>query len=273
MPLWNTSVRTLKWTATRYRETFSLDLIIIIIIHMLLDKIVGDGVVTGRGLVHGRPVYVFSQDFTAYGGSLSKTHAAKICKIMDQALQNGVPVIGLNDSGGARIQEGVDSLAGYADIFLRNVQASGVIPQISLILGPCAGGAVYSPALTDFIFMVQDTSYLFVTGPDVVRAVTNEQVTQEQLGGAHAHTTKSGVAHGAFENDMVAIKRIRELLSFLPSSNRDSPPRHPPEDPIDRPDPVLRRLVPWNSAEAYDMKEAIRRVPHAPVHPPLLMLM
>jgi propionyl-CoA carboxylase beta chain len=205
-------------------------------------------------------VYVFSQDFTAFGGSLSKMHAAKICKIMDQAMQSGVPVIGLNDSGGARIQEGVDSLAGYADIFLRNVQASGVIPQISMIMGPCAGGAVYSPALTDFVFMVRDTSYLFVTGPDVVRAVTNETVTQEQLGGATAHTVKSGVAHGAFENEIVAIRKLREFLSFLPSSNREAPPIRSPEDSPTRSDPVLKHLVPWNSTEAYDMKEAIRRI-------------
>lgn len=221
---------------------------------------VGDGVVTGHGLVNGRAVYVFSQDFTAYGGSLSKAHAAKICKIMEQAMQNGAPVIGLNDSGGARIQEGIDSLAGYADIFLCNVQASGVVPQISLIMGPCAGGAVYSPALTDFIFMVQDSSYLFVTGPDVVRAVTNEEVTQEQLGGAPAHTTKSGVAHGAFENEMVAIKRVRALLSFLPSSNREGAPRRLGGPPADHGDPALRHLVPWNAAEAYDMKEAVRRI-------------
>lgn len=190
-------------------------------------------------------------------------HAAKICKIMDQAMQTGAPLIGLNDSGGARIQEGVDSLAGYADIFLRNVQASGVIPQISLIMGPCAGGAVYSPALTDFIFMVKDTSHLFVTGPEVVKAVTNESVTQEQLGGAEAHSMKSGVAHGAFDNEMVALKKIRELLSFLPLSNRDSLPVNgilKEEDSPDRRDPVLKHLAPWNSTEAYDMKEVINRV-------------
>lgn len=209
----------------------------------------------------GRPVYLFSQDFTAYGGSLSRMHAAKICKIMDQAVLVGAPVIGLNDSGGARIQEGIDSLAGYADIFLRNVQASGVIPQISLIMGPCAGGAVYSPALTDFVFMVRNTSHLFVTGPDVVRAVTNEQVTQEQLGGADAHTVKSGVAHGAFENEIVAIKGLRELLALLPSSNRDAAPiLRATEDAPDRQDPVLKNIVPWNSAEAYDVKEVIRRI-------------
>lgn len=224
------------------------------------NKIVGDGVVTGHGLVNGRIVYVFSQDFTAYGGSLSRTNAAKICKIMDQAMLVGAPVIGLNDSGGARIQEGVDSLAGYADIFLRNVQSSGVIPQISMIMGPCAGGAVYSPALTDFIFMVRDTSYLFVTGPDVIRAVTNEDVTQETLGGAEAHTIKSGVAHGAFENEMVAIKKLRELLSFLPSSNREKAPIKISDDPIERRDPVLKNLVPWNSTEAYDITEVIQRI-------------
>jgi propionyl-CoA carboxylase beta chain len=227
---------------------------------MSTNKIVGDGVITGRGLVGGRPVYVFSQDFTAFGGSLSKTNAAKICKIMDQAISAGVPVIGLNDSGGARIQEGVDSLAGYADIFLRNVQASGVIPQISLIMGPCAGGAVYSPALTDFIFMVRDTSHLFVTGPDVVRAVTNENVTQEELGGAEAHTIKSGVAHGAFDNEIVALKKVRELFTFLPLSNRERSPTRIPEDTSDRIDPVLRNIIPWNPTEAYDVKEVVQRV-------------
>ena len=195
------------------------------------QKITGDGVVTGHGTINNRLVYVFSQDFTAFGGSLSKTHAQKICKIMDQAMLVGAPVIGLNDSGGARIQEGVDSLGGYADIFQKNVLASGVIPQISLIMGPCAGGAVYSPALTDFTFMVRDTSYLFVTGPDVVKAVTNEQVTQEELGGAGPHTTKSGVAHLAFDNDIEALARLREFMDFLPLSNRhDIPIRRTDDD-------------------------------------------
>ncbi|KAK9760800.1 hypothetical protein K7432_014801, partial [Basidiobolus ranarum] len=191
------------------------------------SKITGDGVVTGHGKVNGRLVYVFSQDFTAFGGSLSKMHATKICKIMDKAMLVGAPVIGLNDSGGARIQEGVDSLAGYADIFQKNVEASGVVPQISMIMGPCAGGAVYSPALTDFTFMVRDSSYLFVTGPEVVKAVTNETVTQDELGGAKTHTIKSGVAHNAFENDMEALAKLREFVDFIPLSNRESSPvRH-----------------------------------------------
>lgn len=215
---------------------------------------------TGSGTINGRTVFVFSQDFTAFGGSLSRTHAAKICKIMDKAMMVGAPVIGLNDSGGARIQEGIESLAGYADIFLRNVQASGVIPQISLIMGPCAGGAVYSPALTDFTFMVKDTSYLFVTGPDVVKAVTNESVTQEQLGGAETHTKVSGVAHGAFENEIVALKKIRELISFLPSSNQHAPPDVPDVSETPDEDPVLNHIIPWNANEAYDMKEVIQRI-------------
>uniref|UniRef100_A0A8C6WZN0 Propionyl-CoA carboxylase beta chain, mitochondrial n=1 Tax=Neogobius melanostomus TaxID=47308 RepID=A0A8C6WZN0_9GOBI len=185
------------------------------------NKFPGDSVVTGCGRINGRLVYVFSQDFTVFGGSLSGAHAQKICKIMDQALTVGAPVIGLNDSGGARIQEGVESLAGYADIFLRNVLASGVVPQISLIMGPCAGGAVYSPALTDFTFMVKDTSYLFITGPDVVKSVTNEDVTQEELGGAKTHTTVSGVAHRAFENDIDALLNLREFFNFLPLCNKD----------------------------------------------------
>ena len=192
--------------------------------NMQNQKITGDGVVTGYGTISNRLVYVFSQDFTTFGGSLSKMHAQKICKIMDQAMLVGAPVIGLNDSGGARIQEGVDSLGGYADIFQKNVLASGVIPQISLIMGPCAGGAVYSPALTDFTFMVRDTSYLFVTGPDVVKAVTNEQVTQEELGGAGPHTAKSGVAHLAFDNDVEALAKLREFVDFLPLSNREKVP-------------------------------------------------
>ncbi|KAJ3220122.1 hypothetical protein HDU67_006878 [Dinochytrium kinnereticum] len=224
------------------------------------QKITGDGVVTGYGTVNGRLIYVFSQDFTAYGGSLSKTNAQKICKIMDQAVMVGAPVIGLNDSGGARIQEGVDSLGGYADIFLRNVLASGVVPQISLIMGPCAGGAVYSPALTDFTFMVRDSSYLFVTGPDVVKAVTNEEVTQEELGGAKAHTTKSGVAHLAFDNDLEALAKLREFIDFLPLSNREAVPVRPTHDPIARDDPVLNSIVPADSTKAYDIKDVIRRI-------------
>ncbi|KAI9106115.1 carboxyl transferase [Phlyctochytrium arcticum] len=224
------------------------------------QKITGDGVVTGHGTINGRLVYVFSQDFTAFGGSLSKTHAQKICKIMDQALLVGAPVIGLNDSGGARIQEGVDSLAGYADIFQRNVSASGVVPQLSLIMGPCAGGAVYSPALTDFTFMVKDTSYLFVTGPDVVKAVTNETVTQEELGGAKAHTTKSGVAHAAFDNDVEALARLREFVDFLPLSNRHEVPVRVTEDPVTRADAALDTLIPSDSTKAYDIKDVITRI-------------
>ncbi|KAI9207720.1 carboxyl transferase [Polychytrium aggregatum] len=224
------------------------------------QKITGDGVVTGSGTINGRLVYVFSQDFTAFGGSLSKTHAQKICKIMDQALLVGAPVIGLNDSGGARIQEGVDSLAGYADIFQRNVMASGVIPQLSLIMGPCAGGAVYSPALTDFTFMVRDSSYLFVTGPDVVKAVTNEDVTQEELGGAKAHTTKSGVAHLAFDNDVEALSKLRQFVDFLPLSNRSQLPSRPTDDPVDRLDEALDHIVPADSTKAYDIKDVIARI-------------
>lgn len=229
-------------------------------------RIVGDGVVTGNGLIYGRPVFVYSQDFTAFGGSLSRMHAQKICKIMDQAMASGIPVIGLTDSGGARIQEGVDSLAGYADIFLRNVQASGVIPQLSLVMGPCAGGAVYSPALTDFIFMVRGTSHMFVTGPEVVKAVTGETVSQEQLGGADTHTARSGVAHGAFPNELVALKKLRELYTFLPLNNRSPSHAH---GTTDNPavgsanlaaDPVLRHLVPWNPSEAYDMRDIILRL-------------
>ncbi|KAI9343994.1 carboxyl transferase [Obelidium mucronatum] len=224
------------------------------------QKITGDGVVTGHGTINGRLVYFFSQDFTAFGGSLSKMHAQKICKIMDQALMVGAPVIGLNDSGGARIQEGVDSLGGYADIFLKNVLSSGVIPQISMIMGPCAGGAVYSPALTDFTFMVRDSSYLFVTGPDVVKAVTNEEVTQEELGGAKAHTTKSGVAHLAFDNDIEALARLRDFVDFLPLSNRAEVPVKPTNDPISRIDPVLNTIVPADSTKAYDIKDVIERI-------------
>jgi propionyl-CoA carboxylase beta chain len=220
----------------------------------------GDGVVTGWGTVNGRQVYVFSQDFTVFGGSLSETHAEKICKIMDMAMQIGAPVIGLNDSGGARIQEGVASLAGYADVFQRNVLASGVIPQISVIMGPCAGGAVYSPAMTDFIFMVRDSSYMFVTGPDVVRTVTNEIVTAEELGGARTHTTKSSVADGAYENDLVALSEVRRLVDFLPLSNREKPPVRPFFDAVERGDTSLDTLVPANANTPYDMKELILKV-------------
>ncbi|KAJ1669514.1 hypothetical protein GGF38_002200, partial [Coemansia sp. RSA 25] len=227
---------------------------------MSAQKITGDGVVTGVGKVNGRTTYVFSQDFTSFGGSLSRTFAAKVCKIMDRALQVGAPVIGLNDSGGARIQEGVDSLAGYCEIFQRNVLASGVIPQISLIMGPCAGGAVYSPALTDFTFMVRGTSYLFVTGPDVVKAVTNETVTQEELGGAQPHTRKSGVAHDAFDNDVVALASTRELLSYLPQSNREPAALRFTADPVDRADAALDTLVPSDSHTAYDIKDAVGRI-------------
>ncbi|MAN57164.1 MAG: methylmalonyl-CoA carboxyltransferase [Paracoccus sp.] len=220
----------------------------------------GDGVVTGWGTINGRMVYVFSQDFTVFGGSLSETHARKICKIMDMAMQNGAPVIGLNDSGGARIQEGVASLAGYADVFQRNIMASGVIPQISVIMGPCAGGAVYSPAMTDFIFMVKDTSYMFVTGPDVVKTVTNEVVTAEQLGGASTHTRKSSVADGAFEDDVEALSEIRRLFDFLPLNNRDKAPVRPFYDDPDRIEDSLDTLVPDNPNQPYDMKELIVKV-------------
>ncbi len=221
------------------------------------DHIPGDGVVTGYGTVNGRLVFVFSQDFTVFGGSLSETHAEKICKVMDQAMKVGAPVIGLNDSGGARIQEGVDSLGGYADVFQRNVLASGVVPQISLIMGPCAGGAVYSPAMTDFIFMVKDSSYMFVTGPEVVKTVTHEEVTAEELGGAVTHNTRSGVADLAFENDVEALMMTRRLVSFIPSSNRDKPPAIPAHDPADRMDMSLDTLVPANPNQPYDIKELI----------------
>jgi propionyl-CoA carboxylase beta chain len=224
------------------------------------QKIPGDGVVTGSGTINGRLVYVFAQDFTVFGGSLSERHAQKICKIMDMAMKVGAPVIGLNDSGGARIQEGVASLAGYAEVFQRNVLASGVIPQVSLIMGPCAGGAVYSPAMTDFIFMVKDSSYMFVTGPDVVKTVTNEVVTQEELGGAVTHTTKSGVADVAFENDIDALLATRDFVDFLPLSNRHDLPERPCEDPIDRLDDSLDTLIPPSAATPYDMHELIRKV-------------
>lgn len=227
---------------------------------METDRPYGDGVVTGWGTINGRMVYVFSQDFTVFGGSLSETHAQKICKIMDMALQNGAPVIGLNDSGGARIQEGVASLAGYADVFQRNIMASGVVPQISVIMGPCAGGAVYSPAMTDFIFMVRDTSYMFVTGPNVVKTVTNEVVTAEELGGAVTHTKKSSVADGAFQDDVEALSEIRRLFDFLPLSNRSGAPVRPFFDDPARIDNSLNTLIPDNPNQPYDMLELIRKV-------------
>ena len=220
----------------------------------------GDGVVTGSGTVNGRLVFVFSQDFTVYGGAVSERHAMKICKIMDMALKVGAPVIGLNDSGGARIQEGVASLGGYAEIFQRNVLASGVVPQISVIMGPCAGGAVYSPAMTDFIFMVKDSSFMFVTGPDVVKTVTNEVVTQEELGGAVTHTTKSGVADVAFENDIEALLAVRDFVDFLPASNKEPVPERPSADPWDRVEESLDTLIPANANQPYDMHELIRKV-------------
>ncbi|HYL33696.1 MAG TPA: acyl-CoA carboxylase subunit beta [Stellaceae bacterium] len=224
------------------------------------QKIPGDGVVTGHGLIGGRRVFAFSQDFTVFGGSLSESHAEKICKIMDQAVRVGAPVIGLNDSGGARIQEGVASLAGYAEVFQRNVLASGVVPQISVVMGPCAGGAVYSPAMTDFIFMVQDSSYMFVTGPDVVKTVTHETVTHEELGGAHTHTTKSGVADLAFATDAEAILQVRRFLEFLPASNREPAPIRPTKDSADRVEHSLDTLVPANPNKPYDMKELIEKI-------------
>ncbi len=220
----------------------------------------GDGVITGWGTINGRQVYVFSQDFTVFGGSLSETYAEKICKIMDMAIQNGAPIIGINDSGGARIQEGVASLAGYAEVFQRNIMGSGVVPQISMIMGPCAGGAVYSPAMTDFIFMVRDSSYMFVTGPDVVKTVTNEVVTAEELGGAKTHTSKSSVADGAFENDVVALMEVRRLIDFLPASNREKPPVRPYFDAHDRTEHSLDTLIPPNPNTPYDMKELILKV-------------
>ncbi|WP_299147494.1 acyl-CoA carboxylase subunit beta, partial [uncultured Comamonas sp.] len=221
------------------------------------NKIPGDGVVTGYGMINGRLVFVFSQDFTVFGGALSEAHAEKICKVMDQAIKVGAPVIGLNDSGGARIQEGVASLGGYAEVFQRNVLASGVVPQISMIMGPCAGGAVYSPAMTDFIFMVKDSSYMFVTGPEVVKTVTHEEVTSEELGGAVTHTTRSGVADMAFENDVEALLMLRRLYNYLPLNNREKPPVRPSKDPIDRADLSLDTLVPANPNQPYDMKELI----------------
>ncbi len=224
------------------------------------QRVPSDGVVTGHGTINGRLVFVFSQDFTVFGGSLSESHAAKICKIMDKAIQVGAPVIGLNDSGGARIQEGVDSLAGYAEVFQRNVDASGVVPQLSLIMGPCAGGAVYSPAMTDFIFMVEDSSYMFVTGPEVVKTVTHETVTAEELGGAITHTSKSGVADLSFENDVEALQMTRQFFDFLPSSNREQPPVRPSFDTPNREEPSLDTLVPPSPNKPYDMKELIEKV-------------
>lgn len=224
------------------------------------QKILGDGVVTGHGLIDGREVFVFAQDFTVFGGSLSETFAQKICKIMDLALKVGAPVIGLNDSGGARIQEGVVSLAGYADIFLRNTLASGVIPQISCILGPCAGGAVYSPAITDFNVMVKDTSYMFITGPDVIKTVTHEEVTKEELGGAMTHNSKSGVAHFAADSDEHALRLTRELMSFIPSNNLENPPFVQTNDPTDRIDKKLNSMVPEQSTTPYDIRDIITNV-------------
>ncbi len=220
----------------------------------------GDGVITGHGLVDGREVFIFAQDFTVFGGSLSETHAQKICKIMDLAMKTGFPVVGLNDSGGARIQEGVVSLGGYADIFLRNTLASGVIPQISCILGPCAGGAVYSPAITDFNVMVKDTSYMFITGPDVIKTVTHEEVTKEELGGAMTHNAKSGVAHFAADSDEHALRLTRELLSFVPSNNMETPPFVPTNDPSNRADEKLNSMIPASSNQPYDIRDIIHNV-------------
>ncbi|WP_025899880.1 acyl-CoA carboxylase subunit beta [Sneathiella glossodoripedis] len=224
------------------------------------DVVTGDGVITGHGTINGKLVFVFSQDFTVFGGSLSEYHAKKICKIMDKAVQVGAPVIGLNDSGGARIQEGIDSLAGYAEVFQRNVMASGVIPQISVIMGPCAGGAVYSPAMTDFIFMVRDSSYMFVTGPDVVKTVTNETVTAEELGGAGTHTSKSSVADNAYDNDVEALSAVRDLVDMLPASNREKSPVRDSFDNPDRKEPSLDTLVPANANKPYDMMELVEKL-------------
>src|SRR5262249_3732877 len=218
------------------------------------------GVVTGHGAINGRLVYVFSKDFTVFGGSLSAAHAEKIVKVQDMALRNGAPIVGIFDAGGARIQEGVESLAGYADIFMNNILASGVVPQISVIMGPCAGGDVYSPAMTDFIFMVKDTSYMYVTGPDVVRTVTNEEVTHDELGGARVHAAKSGVADGAFDNDFETLTQMRRLIDFLPGSNREKPPTRPIYDTDVREEPSLDRLIPDNPNKPYDMKELIEKV-------------
>jgi len=224
------------------------------------QSIPSDGVVTGYGTVNGRLVFVFSQDFTVFGGSLSEAHAEKICKVMDHAMRVGAPVIGLNDSGGARIQEGIASLAGYAEVFQRNVLASGVVPQISMIMGPCAGGAVYSPAMTDFIFMVEDSSYMFVTGPDVVKTVTHEEVTHEELGGAVTHATRSGVADKSFANDVEALLYLRRFIDFVPANNREKPPVRPTLDAHDRQEPSLDTLVPNNPNKPYDITELITKV-------------
>ncbi len=224
------------------------------------QKVLGDGVVTGWGLVDGRKVVVFAQDFTVFGGSLSAAYAKKICKVMELAMRIGAPVVGFNDSGGARIQEGVDSLAGYADIFLRNTLASGVVPQISVIMGPCAGGAVYSPAITDFVMMVEETSYMFITGPEVIKTVTNEEVTKEALGGAAAHASKSGVCHLTAPDDKAAIARLRELLSYLPSNNTEDAPRRASADPTLREVPELDAMVPADASKPYDIKNVIRAV-------------
>ena len=222
-------------------------------------KVLGDGVVTGYGTIHGRTVFLFAQDFTVFGGSLAEAHARKICKVMDLAMKAGAPIIGLNDSGGARIQEGVVSLAGYAEIFLRNTLASGVVPQLSAVLGPCAGGAVYSPAITDFVFMVESSSYMFITGPDVIRTVTHEEVTKEELGGAAAHV-RSGVAHRAFADEPSCMEGLRTLLSFLPQNNREDPPRLPSKDRADRADAALDEMVPDEPAKPYDMRALVARV-------------
>jgi len=227
---------------------------------METQKIPGDGVITGYGRIDGRPVFVFSQDFTVFGGSLSETVAEKICKVMDLAMKMGAPIIGLNDSGGARIQEGVASLGGYADIFLRNTLASGVVPQISAIMGPCAGGAVYSPAITDFIVMVRDTSYMFVTGPDVIRTVTHEEISMNELGGAMTHNATSGVAHFAAADDAECLETIRELLSYLPANNMEDPPRRLSSDAWNREDEKLNEIIPADPNQAYDMKDIIRSV-------------
>src|SRR3954468_19789330 len=227
---------------------------------MSAKKILGEGVITGYGTVEGRQVFVFAQDFTVFGGSLSGAYAEKICKVMDLAVSTGCPVVGLNDSGGARIQEGVVSLAGYAEIFYRNVTSSGVVPQLSAILGPCAGGAVYSPAITDFVVMAKGTSYMFITGPEVIRTVTHEEVSKEDLGGAQAHNARSGVAHFAAEDEPGAIRFVRELLSYLPSNNLEDPPVVATDDPPDRRDDALKTVVPENPNKPYDIKEVIRAV-------------
>src|SRR5438105_1022777 len=227
---------------------------------MAEKKFAGDGVVTGWGTINGRPAFVFAKDFTVFGGSLSEAHAEKIMKLQDMALKNGAPIIGLYDAGGARIQEGVAALGGYAEVFQRNVLASGVIPQISVIMGPCAGGDVYSPAMTDFIFMVRDTSYMFVTGPDVVKTVTNEVVTAEQLGGAVTHTTKSGIADGSYENDVQCLLQMRRLIDCLPANNEAGAPEWPSHDDIERIDESLDTLVPRNPNQPYDIKELILKI-------------